>query len=117
MATFKTFQEIQAYQEAYSLCLSVYQEIKPKYDFGFMDQIRRAVVSISNNIAEGHGRQTDREFIRFLYYAKGSCLEVSSMLQLAIDLDYIPKEIGTELLNQSCTIKHKINNLIKYLKS
>ncbi|HSH31924.1 MAG TPA: four helix bundle protein [Candidatus Saccharimonadales bacterium] len=83
------FEDIIAWQKAKGLTALVYQQFKDCRDFAFRDQIQRAAVSVMNNIAEGYERQGDKEFKRFLYIAKGSCGEVRSMLDLALELDYV----------------------------
>ena len=62
-----------------------------KKDFGLVDQMRRAGVSISSNIAEGFERGSKKEFIQFLYRAKGSAGELRSQLYTALDLGYIDR--------------------------
>lgn len=76
------------YQKAKDLCLHIYRIDDPKYlkDFGFKDQIQRAAVSVMNNIAEGFERGSNRDFVKFLYYSKGSVLEIRSLLNLAVEL-------------------------------
>jgi len=68
-----------------------------------------------NNIAEGFERQTNKEFTYFLYIAKGSCGEVRSMLQIALDLKYITKENHEKLLKLSTEISKVIAGFIKTL--
>jgi four helix bundle protein len=78
MATFKTFEEIDAWQQARSLTKLVYAASgKGAFgrDFGLRDQIRRASVSVMSNIAEGFGRGGGKEFIQFLSVARGSASE------------------------------------------
>ena len=65
------------------LAVDVYEAFKYSNDYGFKDQIQRASVSFSNNIAEGFDRGSSKEFIRFLYIAISSCREVKSMLYLS----------------------------------
>ena len=69
-----------------------------------------------NNIAEGFERNTDKEFIQFLYYAKGSAGEVRSQLFLSLDLNYIKKDDFDKLYNQITGISKMISGMIKYLK-
>ena len=78
-------------------------------------QIRRASISISSNIAEGFERNTDKEFIQFLYIAKASAGEVRSQLYLASDLNYIEKVEFEELFKNVSDISKLISGFIKYL--
>ena len=70
-----------------------------------------------NNIAEGFDRNSDAELKQFLYYSKGSCSEVKSMIYLAKDLKYIDNDISEKLLNQSTEIGRMIGGFIKSLKN
>ena len=85
-------------------------------DYGFRDQIRRAALSIPSNIAEGFDRQTNKEFIQFLFIAKGSCAEVRTQLYLAQKVGIISKENIETLLAKSKKISGMITNLIKTRK-
>lgn len=86
-------------------------------DYALRDQIRRARISISSNIAEGFERETAKEFIRFLYVAKASAGEFRSQLYLAIDLDYIKNDVFKNLKTKANDVSRLISGLIKYLKS
>lgn len=88
------FSNILAWQKAHELAFSIYQDFSNCKDYGFRDQIQRAAVSVMNNIAEGHARRSDRSFKQFLLISKGSLAEVQSMLILADDLKYMPKEVA-----------------------
>lgn len=72
------------------MTIEVYKQFESCKDFSFRDQIRRASVSVMNNIAEGFKRKTNNEFKYFLYVSKGSCGEVRSMLLFAEKLGVIP---------------------------
>ncbi len=85
-------------------------------DYRFCAQIRAAVGSIMDNIAEGFEREGNKEFIQFLYIAKGSCGEVKSQLYRASDVGYITNEKFSELLSKTKDVKEKITSLIRYLK-
>ena len=92
MAMIQKFEDIQAWQEARTLVKMVYQLTnKDKFskDFGMRDQIRRASVSVMNNIAEGFDCESKIEFARFLGIARRSAVEVQSMLYAALDVEYI----------------------------
>ena len=83
--------------------------------FGLANQIQRAAVSIPSNIAEGYGRNSDKEMIRFLSIAKGSLYEVETQLYIAIDLKYL-SEKETQLVMEQCNeIGKMITGLIKTL--
>lgn len=77
------FEDILAWQKAINFAVDCRQVFKGCNDFAFLDQLFRAVLSISNNIAEGYERMGDKEFRKFLFIAKGSCGEVRSMLHLS----------------------------------
>ena len=92
MAMIQKFEDIQAWQEARTLVKMVYQLTnKDKFskDFGMRDQIRRASVSVMNNIAEGFDCESKIEFSRFLGIARRSAVEVQSMLYAALYVEYI----------------------------
>lgn len=91
----KSFTDLRAWQEAHALAVEVYKITKgfPKEElYSLIDQMRRAVVSITSNIAEGFGRQTYKEKIQFYYVAQGSLTEVKNQLLLAKDIGYLSKE-------------------------
>jgi len=89
---FGRFEDIEVWQKSKNLTTDLYTILEDSKDFGFRDQIQRASVSIMNNISEGFERRTNKEFRQFLYYARGSCSEVKSMLYLALDLAKIEKQ-------------------------
>jgi len=94
----------------------IYGVLKDCKDFAFRDQIQRSAVSVPSNIAEGFERNTNKEFIQFLYIAKGSNGELTTQLYLAITLKYIDKKKGKELLDTSKTLSIQIGKLISYRK-
>jgi four helix bundle protein len=109
------FEDILAWQKAKILTSNIYLQLKCCKDFGFRDQIQRASVSIMNNIAEGFERRTNNEFKTFLFYAKGSCGEVRSMLYLALDFGYMDQKSFNENYNLSVEISKMLSGLIKTL--
>src|SRR3989344_7664016 len=88
----KRFQDLFAWQEAHQLALLVYKISKefPKEElFALTSQIRRAVISVPSNIAEGYGRPSGKDRVHFFWIAKGSLLEVESQFLIAKDLGYL----------------------------
>ncbi|MEL6304461.1 MAG: four helix bundle protein [Bacteroidota bacterium] len=119
MARINSFEEIEAWKRCREFTKILYSVTNRKdfdKDFDLKRQIRRATVSISSNIAEGFERNTDKEFIQFLYYAKASAGEVKSQLYLAYDLGYIKEEIFKDLFERITNISKLISGFIKYLK-
>ena len=106
----KNFVDLICWQKAQDLSVEIYTIFKSNNDYAFKDQIQRASVSISNNVAEGSERTT-KEFSRFLSIAKSSCNEVKSLLYLAYRLDYIDDKQRMELINKSTEVSKIIQGL------
>lgn len=118
MGKFNSFEEINSWQKARIFNKRIYQiteNLNFKKDYDFVRQIRRASISISSNIAEGFERNTDKEFVYFLYVSKASAGEVRSQLYLAHDLEYITKQEFEELLESVSEISRLLSGFIKYL--
>lgn len=116
MAGFRRFEEILAWQKARESTRLIYLETmneKFSRDFDLRGQIRRASISITANIAEGFGRNSDKEFANFLNIAHGSAYEVQSHLYVAFDLGYITDETFHKLygpLNEICRMLFSLRN-------
>jgi len=93
----------------------IYKEFENLKDYWFKDQIQRAVISISNNIAEWFERQSNKELKYFLFVAKWSCWETKSMLYLAYRLWYISKEKMDIYIDLSIEISKMLYSFIKTL--
>jgi four helix bundle protein len=115
----KTFEELNIWKVSKGLCSRIYSMNNGKYlrDFGFKDQLQRASLSVMSNIAEGFERSGNKEFIKFLYYSKGSIGEVRSLLSIALELKYIEKDRFHELHSVCLDLSKQIANFIKYLKN
>jgi len=109
----KRFEDIVAWQKARELTNLIYREFRNNKDFSFRDQIRRAAISVMNNIAEGFERRSNNEFRHFLYISKGSCGELRSMLYIARDENYIDEKTLKSLYGKSEIISKMLANLIK----
>lgn len=86
-------------------------------DFGFKSQITRSALSIPSNIAEGWERYTEKEKFRFLSIAKGSAGELKTQLMIAIDIDYIAKDIGLLKIKEIDEIALMLGGLMKSLNT
>jgi four helix bundle protein len=120
MAVVRDFEELAIFQKARELSKKIYpitQRGEFKYDTRFVQQIRAAVGSIMDNIAEGFERTGNKEFLNFLYIAKGSCGEVRSQLIRANDLGYMTKEEYDELYTECRKLSAGIMNFIKEIRT
>lgn len=111
----KEFEDIIAWQKAQELVVIVYRIFRDSRDFGFRDQICRAAVSVSNNIAEGFERGSDPDFRRFLFMAKGSSGEVRSMAYTGKALGYLEAAQFREIRDRSTEIGCILGGFIKKL--
>ena len=114
---FEKFEEIIAWNKAKILSINIYTIFEDSRDYGFRDQIRRASVSIMNNIAEGFERQTNKEFKQYLFIAKGSCAEVRSMLYLSEEITPIDQHKIDTLIEDTVEISKILTGLIRTIKS
>ena len=120
MATFESFEEIEAWKRARRLVQEIYEisnEGSFCKDFGLRDQTRKAAVSILSNIAEGFERGGSGEFQQFLSVAKGSTGEVRAQLYVALDQGYINQETFERLVSRTNEIAGMISKLMSYLRS
>lgn len=112
---FKSFEDIIVWQKSQDLALAIYTEFSENKDFNFKNQITKAAVSISNNIAEGFDRNSNPEFKRFLNFASASNSEVRSMLYLSERLNYLSIEAAQELITFTLEISRLLYGLKKSL--
>lgn len=120
MATWSRFEDLPIWQEARILAKDIYRLTSTEpfsKDYRFCGQIRAAAGSIMDNIAEGFEKENNKEFIQFLYIAKGSCGEVRSQLHRARDVEFISDEEYKEYIDRSINLNTSIYNFIKYLKN
>jgi len=109
-----SFQKLKVWQEAKKLVIEVYNLLDgfPKFEkYALCDQIRRAVVSVPSNIAEGSGRRSLREKIHYLEIAYGSLMETFNQLLIAIDLNYITEESVETIKPTIDSVAKMINGL------
>lgn len=116
----KTFQDLNAWLEGHKLVLMVYDLVKhfpKKEEFALTNQIIRAVVSVTSNIAEGFGRFYLKEKIQFYYLSQSSLTEVQNQLIIAKDVGYVPLKKFEETWDQTIVVHKLITGLIKSLKN
>lgn len=117
----KKFEDIEAWQAARELVKMIYRAVDSndrfKGDFRLVNQIQAAAVSSMANIAEGFSRQSDREFIQYLYISKGSAAEVQSHIYVAMDQDFISKSDFDKIYDQADKVSRMDSNFIKYLRA
>lgn len=113
------YKELKVWQKAMDLTVEVYNLVKllPKEEtYALSDQMRRAVVSIPSNIAEGQGRNSDKEFIQFLSIARGSLWELETQIELCLRIGYIDQSLATDTNNLIAEISKMLNALSNSLK-
>ena len=116
----QSYKEFMVWQKSIDLAVEVYRLVKilPKTEtYTLSDQMRRAVISIPSNIAEGQGRNSTREFIKFLAIARGSQCEIETQLQLCNRIGYLQEDETKTALNLCEEISKMLNSLIKKLSS
>ena len=120
MAVVKDFEELAIFQKARELSKKIFPVTDResfKSDYRFVQQIRAAAGSIMDNIAEGFERTGNKEFLNFLYIAKGSCGEVRSQLIRANDVGYLTPEEYEDLYTECRKLSAAIMNFIKEIKA
>lgn len=119
MAGFKRFEEIEAWQKARVVVREVYRACRESdvgRDFGMRDQLTRAAMSISSNIAEGFGRKSDKQFLYFLDIAHGSGCETQSILYNALDAELINQARFDNIYAMIDEAMAKLVGLANYLR-
>ena len=119
MATVERFEDPEVWQKARDVVNTVYQASSVgtfSRDYALRDQIRRAVVSIPSNIAEGFSRHSNKEFIQFLFISKGSVAEVQSQLYTALDQDYVSQEVFDSTYERLQVVARQLSRFMTYLE-
>jgi four helix bundle protein len=114
-----TYQELTAWQKAFSLCLDAYRATRhfPKSEaYSLAAQMQRAAVSVPSNIAEGFGRRTAPDFQRSLYIAYGSICELQTQIMLAAELGYLQQNENDSLLQSAGDVERLTKAFIRSLE-
>jgi len=112
----KTFTDLNSWKEGHKLVLMIYKTVKifPREElFGLTDQMKRAAVSITSNIAEGFSRQSYKEKAQFYAMSQGSVTEIQNQLIIARDVGYIDSNRFKEVADQTVVVHKLISGLIK----
>ena len=120
MSAVKSYRDLQVWQFAAELTTDIYvlAAYFPKTEvFGLCSQLQRAAVSVASNIAEGHARDSTKEYLRFIAIALGSLAEVETQLIISNKLNYINQEKLDEMLEKSSTIGRMLRGLQKSLRA
>jgi len=115
----KTHKDLNVWQESIKLVTLIYEKTKsfPKEElFALTSQIRRSAISIPSNISEGAARESNKEFLRFLYISLGSISELDTQLLIAKNLDFLTKEDWVQLDKKLTEIRKMLAGLIKFRK-
>lgn len=115
-----TFRDLNSWQAAYSLSLFIYtytKDFPPSEQYGLTSQLRRAVVSVSSNIAEGFSRNTYKDKLQFYSVALGSLSEVESQMLVAKGLGFVSEEIFARFTVLSDEVSKLLHGLIKSTKA
>jgi len=106
------FEDLIIWKKAVELAEDIFNSFKNCKQFSLKNQVERAVISVSTNIAEGFEQGTNKQFIRYLYIAKGSCGEVRSLVKLADRLDLVDKEQAQIMAEKSSRLSVSIHKFI-----
>jgi len=118
MATWKSFEEIDAWKKSGRLVCDIYRVTREgefQRDFALRDQIRKSAISIPSNIAEGFERDSLKAFISFLHIAKGSAGELRTQIYIAGKLEYLDPKQRRELVAKAKDVSRMLSGLIRYL--
>jgi len=118
--TIKSFRDLQVWQEGHQLVLLIYQITKefPKEErYCLIDQMRRAAISITSNVAEGFSRQGFKEKLQFYYMALGSITELQNQLLIAKDLKYLNQTEYNKIAKQVISVHKLLNSFVSKTKT
>ena len=111
------FEDMDVWKRSTRLSVDIYKHLTDLKDYGFKDQITRSGLSIPSNVAEGFGRDSDKDKRNFLNYAKGSCAELRTQIYIGVEIGYISREKGSGWIKETKELSSMLTALMKYLKS
>jgi four helix bundle protein len=111
------FEDLEVWKRSAELSAEIYTKLSELRDFGFRDQITRSGLSIPSNIAEGFERESSKECVNFLSYAKGSCGELRTQVYIGRKISYLDAESAKRWTQETKEISAMLNSLIKTRRS
>ncbi|WP_299807120.1 four helix bundle protein [uncultured Shewanella sp.] len=111
------FEQLDVWKRASRLACDIYKATETIQNWGFKDQITRSGLSVPSNIGEGEERETNKEKVRFLYYAKGSLGELVTQLYIGIEIGYLNKQSSMDMIKEAKELAKIIGSLIKNMES
>ena len=110
------FEDLEIWQESKRLAVEIYKKLRNCKDYGLREQMQRSSVSVPSNIAEGFERNSNKEFIQYLYIAKGSCGELRTQICIAREVGILDQLVADQLIEKTKIISSKIFKLIQTRK-
>jgi len=110
-------EELDVWKRSATLSSEIYLELSMCKDYGFKDQITRSGLSIPSNIAEGLERNSDKDTLRFLDYARASSAELQTQIYIGIKINYIDKKIGLAWIREIKELSKMTNSLMRSIKN
>ena len=120
MGEIRTFRDLMIWQKSMALLTSLYRETNrfpADEKFGLVSQMRRCAVSIPSNIAEGYGRRTSGDYIRFLQIAIGSIYELQTQLEISRNLELLDADKYGDLNEDLCEIERMLSSLVAKIRA
>lgn len=111
------FEDLEVWKRSARMSAEIYTTLAGLKDYGFKDQLCRSGLSVPSNIAEGMERDSQKEFLKFLRYAKGSCGELRSQVYIGQEIGYIKKPIAQEWIQETKEISAMLVGLMKSIQS
>ena len=106
------FEDLGVWKRSSRLCVELYRELKDSREWGFRDQITRSALSVPSNIAEGYERNSRKEYVQFLRFAKGSCGEMRTQLYIGMEAGLIETSRATGLIEEATAIGRMLGAMI-----
>jgi len=116
MGNIEKFEDLEVWKEGVRLTVDIYKALQGCKDFSLRDQLQRSAVSIASNISEGYERKGNKEFIQYLYIAKGSCAELRTQLYIAMETGILDKSQTAGFIEKTKKISAMLYKLIQIRK-